>query len=191
MSDHRCQEGLAVVRIIMHRCILKADKALSGIQHTAVKTAFSFEKGLLSRYEKDGEVLLNSTMQLNFFRVPTDNDGIPDLDWKVRHIADWKKTLIKNFQFWWSDMSVQKEENMVTVTDWGKVLPVSHYLGFDIQILCRIPFPGFVFALAGDEGKEEDFHLSRSDFGIKNAGLPDTYHETAAERIIEYAVCDL
>lgn len=105
----------------------------------------TFENGLLSRYVKDNDTLINKTMHLNFYRAPTDNDGIIGFLPNFRRtVAKWDQALIKSFHFWLSDLAVKKDSDSVSVFVKGKCLPVALNVGFDMEITYRIYRNGMI-----------------------------------------------
>lgn len=103
-----------------------------------------FDNGLLSVYEVNGVTLIDSPLKPNFFRAPTDNDGIWDVDWKVEHLKEWKAALLSEFHFQMIEVTVQKENGYVAVQATGKALPVSHYVGYDMALHYQIYQDGMI-----------------------------------------------
>lgn len=103
-----------------------------------------FCNGLLTEYRADGEVLIDSPMEPNFFRAPTDNDGIWEVDWKVEHVKEWKDALLADFHFRAITVRLYGETDCVVVEAEGKALPVSHYVGYDMVMRYRIFGDGMI-----------------------------------------------
>ncbi|MDO4618750.1 MAG: beta-galactosidase small subunit [Clostridia bacterium] len=96
----------------------------------------SFENGLLSYYEKDGNVLISSPIKLNAYRAPIDNDGI--INWNERWIKKWDEILLKHFEFLCHETKVTKSDDVITVAASGKFAPISKYVGFETEITYKI-----------------------------------------------------
>ena len=126
--------------------------------------------GLLSYYEKDGKVLLDAPMKLNFYRAPIDNDGI--VGWSLRWIQDWDKVFLKHFTFFPESVELEKdavhdmmpnatEESQVSTATkliaadanrspairikvTGKALPTARYAGFFVTLKYHIYEDGLI-----------------------------------------------
>ena len=94
------------------------------------------ENGMLCSYRTKGKELLSAPMRPSFWRAPTDNDGITGLF--PRKAGEWAGALIQTVRFGVTECSVTKEDSAVTVEYRGKLLPQSHYWGFDAEISYRI-----------------------------------------------------
>jgi len=81
-------------------------------------------------------------MQLNFWRAPTDNDGI--VNFAPRWIGQWDGILLRHFAFWQETVGTAVDEDCVRVTVLGKVLPPARYVGFNVQLVYRIFGSGLV-----------------------------------------------
>ncbi len=99
-------------------------------------------KGLLSKIEKDGKVLLDAPMRLNCWRAPTDNDGI--IGFEPRLAGEWERYLVNSMRFGCYTVDVEDTPDAVTVTAKGKFLPESHWWGFETVITYRILSGGAV-----------------------------------------------
>lgn len=106
-------------------------------------------KGLLSYYEKDGNVLLDAPMKLNFYRAPIDNDGI--VNFASRWIGRWDNIALRHFPFFCETAEVAQSEDCVTMTVTGKSAMFARFVGFDITLTYRIYGDGLV--LVEYEGK--------------------------------------
>ena len=104
----------------------------------------AFDKGMLSYYEKGGEVLLNAPMRLNFFRAPIDNDGVLGVDYLREPLATWLKMLLHKMKFWLQNIKVQETESEIAITVTGRALAMSHYVGWDIEVTYRVHADGVV-----------------------------------------------
>ncbi len=93
-----------------------------------------FTKGMLSRLEYDGKLLLDAPMKLNFWRAHTDNDGIKGL--YEKHYKKWKKALLDRYYFNLYDIDVAENDDRITVTTIGKMTADSVYAGF----ICKITY---------------------------------------------------
>lgn len=94
--------------------------------------AVRFENGVITHYESGGETLIDAPMRFNFWRAPTDNDGIFGL--AGRHIDEWNGRYLSHFECFARKTEVTETENAVCVTVHGKCQPFSHYVGFDTEI---------------------------------------------------------
>ncbi len=99
-------------------------------------------KGLLSYYEKDGKVLLDSPMQLNFYRAPTDNDGI--VNFSSRWIGRWDGIFLKHFTFFAETAEVETAADCIAMTVTGKTTVYARFVGFDVKLTYRIYGDGLV-----------------------------------------------
>ena len=112
-----------------------------------------FTNGLISYYETefDGarKVLIDKPMKLNFYRAPTDNDGV--VNWQERWITKWNNIFLKHFQFYPISAEVTEEDDCILVEAKGKASPTARYVGFGITLRYRIYSGGVV--LVSYEGK--------------------------------------
>lgn len=102
--------------------------------------AVEFENGLIKSYVRNGKALCGS-MKFNFFRAPTDNDGILDLptrSWSGRNTLIWKEKFIDTLKFFAYETECEEEDDCVIVKSRGKILPNAKYLGFDAKTEYRI-----------------------------------------------------
>ncbi len=105
--------------------------------------------GLLSYYERDRKVLLDSPMKLNFYRAPIDNDGIANFS--LRWIHNWNNAFIKHWRFFAQVAEYTREDTCIRVRVTGKVMPMSRLIGFHVTLNYRVYDGGFV--LVEYEGK--------------------------------------
>ena len=98
--------------------------------------------GLLSYYEREGKVLLDEPMKLNFYRAPIDNDGI--VNFSPRWISRWDWMFLKHWQFYPDSASAVREDAAIRVTVRGRVMPISRFVGFTVELVYRIYQDGLV-----------------------------------------------
>ena len=98
--------------------------------------------GLLSYYERAGKVLLDAPMKLNFYRAPTDNDGI--VNFSARWIGRWDWAFVKHWKFHPRTAEYTVEDTCIRVTVKGKILPVSRLIGYTVTLTYRIYADGLV-----------------------------------------------
>ena len=112
---------------------------VEGTQFTA-----KIQNGLLSYYEKGGQVLLNAPMKLNFYRAPIDNDGI--VGWSLRWIQDWEKVFLKHFTFFAETMELEDSpsSDSLCIKVTGKCLPTGRYAGFFVTLKYHIYENGLI-----------------------------------------------
>ncbi|MDY3928281.1 MAG: glycoside hydrolase family 2 TIM barrel-domain containing protein [Clostridia bacterium] len=91
-----------------------------------------FEKGMISRYAVNGKMLINSPMRMNFYRKPTDNDGIKGKSEKL--INEWKKSMLRYFEFFCEKSDITQEDNEVVFTFCGKIMPEGVFAGYFAEI---------------------------------------------------------
>ncbi|HJA91589.1 MAG TPA: hypothetical protein H9717_00445 [Candidatus Eisenbergiella merdipullorum] len=92
-----------------------------------------FEQGLLTRYCIKGKELITEPLRPNFWRAPTDNDGIDGLF--PRHMGEWKEALVYDLRFGIYDQMITDAYNTCTLTVKGKFLPQSFYWGFEMTLV--------------------------------------------------------
>lgn len=95
-----------------------------------------FTKGMISKLERNGKLLLDGGMKLNFFRAHTDNDGIRGH--LPRHLKEWEKELINKYYFNLYDISVYEKADKVTVETVGSMTADSVYGGFNCKVSYEI-----------------------------------------------------
>ncbi len=67
----------------------------------------SFKNGMICRYERNGNVIVDDAFELNFFRAPTDNDGIMQTNYKnflqtqafARKKGEWLAHYIHTYKY--------------------------------------------------------------------------------------------
>lgn len=109
---------------------------------TADTFAVRISDGLLSYYEMAEKVLLDAPMKLNFYRAPTDNDGI--VNFSSRWIGRWHDAFLKHWKFHARTATYTCEDRCIRVTVVGKVLPVSRLVGYNVTLTYRIYADGVV-----------------------------------------------
>lgn len=95
-----------------------------------------FTKGMLSHFEKDGKLLIERPMSLNFWRAHTDNDGISIHS--ARPLNVWKREMIRDYYFNLYDINVEEKPESVTVTTIGRMTTDSVYGGFICKVIYEI-----------------------------------------------------
>ena len=112
------------------------------IRITAKDFTVLFENGLLSSYTVGGRELLAAPMRPNFWRAPTDNDGI--IGFSERKAGEWRHALLQTMRFGVYTSVVTKEENAVTIRYTGKILPQGEIRGFDTGITYTVAAGGVI-----------------------------------------------
>lgn len=102
----------------------------------------AFEGGILCKYEKNDKCLLNSKMQLNFYRAPIDNDGV--YGWRLRWIEKWDYMFLNHFKFYAVSAELEEKQDSVILRVKGRALPTGRYIGFDIKINYTIYKEGII-----------------------------------------------
>lgn len=105
-------------------------------------TRIKVENGLLSRYAVGGRELIASPLMPNFHRAPTDNDGITGFD--EHHAGEWKRRLVSNLRFGLHEQTVEQLDDRCVIRAVGKILPQSHFWGFDAELTYTISSGGIV-----------------------------------------------
>ena len=128
----------------------------------------AFTKGMLSRIEKDGRVLLDAPMRLNLHRAPTDNDGIRGLF--PRHIGEWEAAGLRNYFFALMDMTAEERDDRVVVTVSGSYTANAQFAGFFIKLVYEIYADGKILVtLKGDPYGEVPYVLPRIGVVLETA----------------------
>lgn len=112
------------------------------ISVTAGDVRIEVEDGLLCRYSVGGRDLISSPVRPNFHRAPTDNDGITGFD--ERHAGEWKRRLVQDLRFGMHTQSVEQFDDRCVIRAVGKILPQSHFWGFDAELTYTISADGVV-----------------------------------------------
>ena len=118
-----------------------AEQTEEAVTVTGDNFTVRIRKGLLCGIVKDGKTLLDAPMKLNCFRAPTDNDGAI---FPPNHKDDWEERLVRTLLFGCRRVEVADAPEAVTVTATGRLLPYSHFWGFDAAIVYRITAGGAV-----------------------------------------------
>ena len=115
-----------------------------GASFTVASDTFTVKitEGLLSYYERAEKVLLDAPMKLNFYRAPTDNDGI--VNFSPRWIGRWGGAFVKHWKFHPRTAAYEEEEGCIRITARGKVLPISRLVGFTVTLTYRVYADGLV-----------------------------------------------
>ena len=100
----------------------------------------TIQNGLLIRLMKNNKLIFDAPMRLNCMRAPTDNDGI--VNFSPRLVQEWEDRLVATLRFGCYQTQVEDAPDAVTVTASGKLLPHSHYWGFDAVLSYRITAGG-------------------------------------------------
>ena len=111
---------------------------VTGEEFTAV-----FKNGLLTRFEKDGIILVDSPLDFNFMRAPIDNDLIRNLSSDMPG-NKWENALLHTAAFSLRKSEIINENGKVTVKASGKALPQTYNYGVDIEIEYRITPDGLI-----------------------------------------------
>ena len=116
----------------------------NGADFTVTADTFTVKvsDGLLSYYERVGKVLLDAPMKLNFYRAPTDNDGI--VNFSSRWIGRWDGAFVRHWKFHPRTAAYAEEDTCIRITVTGKVLPVSRLVGYLVTLTYRIYADGLV-----------------------------------------------
>ena len=94
-----------------------------------------FKDGVISRYERRGEAVIDKPFDFTVFRAHTDNDGIFMEDtWYHKHAVIWNKARLDDMHFYSYGMRVGNEGGTVIIETEGKILPSGKYLGFTADI---------------------------------------------------------
>lgn len=91
-----------------------------------------FTRGMLSRLEKNGKVLLDRPIKLNFWRAHTDNDGLHGLN--LRHHQLWKNVMYDSIYLNLYDIDVEQKEDRAIIHTVGRITADSLYAGFSCKI---------------------------------------------------------
>lgn len=96
----------------------------------------SFENGMISRYIVDGKTIFDMPIKLNFYRKPTDNDGIKGKSEKL--ISEWNKAYLRYFEFFCEKSNIKRSDCEVVYEFFGKTLPEGVFAGFFTDIKYHI-----------------------------------------------------
>ena len=100
------------------------------------KFKIEFTNGMISYYEADGKVLIKERITPNFYRKPTDNDGIKGKH--ARMTSQWDNALLKRFDFHAVISSVKTLADEVIFEYKGRMCPEGKYCGFDTTVRYRV-----------------------------------------------------
>ena len=99
--------------------------------------AFSvvIDNGMIVRYTRNGVPLIDSPMAFNFWRAPTDNDGIRGMyRWAERDAITWAEALLDTLRFFPRTVTAERQADRVRVLAHGCVLPQSRYYGLETDV---------------------------------------------------------
>ncbi len=91
-----------------------------------------FWNGMIAKYTVNDKVLLDTPMKLNFYRKPTDNDGIKGKHEKLT--STWDNALLRYFNFYTESKRFDKYDNEAIFTFKGKCMPEGKFTGYIMQI---------------------------------------------------------
>ncbi|MBQ8508894.1 MAG: hypothetical protein IJ493_03205 [Clostridia bacterium] len=100
----------------------------------------TFAEGMPAALERGGRAVITAPMKLNLWRAPTDNDGITGF--APRRAGIWKGSLVDQTCYGHYSCRVEDAEDCVTITSTGKLLPQSHWWGFDMTLIYRVTAGG-------------------------------------------------
>jgi len=100
------------------------------------------ENGLICRYTVGGRDLISSPIKPNFHRAPTDNDGITGFS--ERHAGEWNGRLVQDLRFGLHEQQVVKYEDRCEIHASGRILPQSHFWGFDAELIYTVSAGGII-----------------------------------------------
>ncbi len=89
--------------------------------------------GLLSRFEKDGKLLIDSPLDFNFMRAPIDNDLIRNMS-SDRPGDKWEQRYLHTMHFSFRGSEISEEDDKVILNVKGKVVPQTIPYGVEAQI---------------------------------------------------------
>lgn len=96
---------------------------------------FEFENGMFAGLKKNKKVIVDSPLEFNFWRAPTDNDGIMGMDSAFyRNVEKWTNAALETVCFFANSVRAYKSRGLAIVESFGKILPMSKYLGFDANV---------------------------------------------------------
>lgn len=95
-----------------------------------------FSEGLLCKYVVSGKNRIQEPMKLNFYRKPTDNDGIKGKRENLTN--EWDRALLRYFNFYAESKEVLKGSDEVIFTFRGKAMPEGKFVGYFMTIQYRI-----------------------------------------------------
>ncbi len=95
-----------------------------------------FENGMIAYYKVENDVLLDKPIKPNFYRKPTDNDGIKG---KMERITSvWDKSFLRYFELFCEDEKIEKYDDEVIFIYKGKILPEGAFVGYFAEISYHI-----------------------------------------------------
>lgn len=104
---------------------------------------YTFENGMPRRFISKGKTIFDAPVCFNMYRAPTDNDGIlgnSDILVNVlargfgRNTLEWNAACLNNVSFFAEKVDFYSNESGAKIYVKGKVLPMSIYYGFNMDI---------------------------------------------------------
>ena len=129
-------------------------RAITSTQNGILRVAYDdfcceFNKGMLSAIRKGGKTLLDAPMRLNLHRAYIDNDGIENFD--LRRIGEWRKALLRHYNFNPIKIDAEELDDRVVVTSVGAYTANSLYAGFMMSISYEVYSDGTILVtISGD-----------------------------------------
>lgn len=96
-----------------------------------------FHNGMISKYSVNERILFNSPMKMNFYRKPTDNDGVKGKA-SEEIMNKWNKSMLQYFEFFCERTAVIQKGNEVIFEFKGKIMPEALFVGYFAQIAYHI-----------------------------------------------------
>lgn len=173
---------------------------ISGDNFTAV---FSKSTGQLSEYTVNDKKLINKTLKLNAFRVPTDNDGrqksawdgmglrnltVKAGAWDVEQLADGSVTLNIDNTYTGSDNTTFRTQMSYTVLPDGAIALSSMIIPNQTGMI--LPRMGYTFEMPKDY-ENFTWHGRGPDDNYrdrKESCFPGLYHSTVTEQLTNYVL---
>lgn len=85
----------------------------------------------------DGVLCVNKTpIKLNFYRKPTDNDGIKGKSQKL--ISEWDKAFLRYFEFFCERSEIKRTDCEAAYIFVGKALPEGCFAVFFTELICHV-----------------------------------------------------
>lgn len=144
---------------------VEVEKTENGTVFTGKSFCALLKDGLLTHFEKDGEVVLDSPLELNFMRAPTDNEAIRGCT--TDFIGDkWEQALLHTVSFTPEEVKTERFEDRVCAEVSGKAAPDSGSYGADVKIRYTFYADGTIaVAVSGEPFGEWCEHIPR--IGLK------------------------
>lgn len=111
-----------------------------------------FESGMLCRYEKDGNVIIDAPIDFKLYRAPTDNDGILGMrSWSERNAGIWNDMQLDTMRYFAESVGAESEDGCAVIFSHGKLLPNTKQCGFELDVRFTVYGDGKI--LVGVHGK--------------------------------------